>query len=500
MGRRNKKKKSLAEKGAETASVGGFPRRGGVWPAVLLVVVGFLLYGQTLRAPFVLDDVHKIQNNPDIRIERLSQIFSKLVYPYSQNKSFVRNNPSRPVTFFTYTLNYYFGRVDPFGYRVVNLFGHLAVGFLLFLLTRRLFFLLFRTDQAVLSFFLALLFVVHPVNSVVALYSFNRSDILAALTSVGALLLFLGPAPLTWGRYGGAMALFVLGLGSKQSVAVLPAILLLADFVVVHRGEWASFRSRARVHVPFWIVLGLYVIARIAYFGNFGDLEAQSPWERWPYFVTQTVSVLRYIQCVFFPAWLSFDHMPARYESWGEPAVLLSAAGLLVLAGMAWTIVRRGTAVSRLVLFSAFWFILQLAPSSSFLPTTAAFAENRLYVSQYGLLLLLVLAYCAVFRVDLTKPFQSGTKVLCVGLLVVHVSIFGVLAHNRGLLFNDPVKLWEDVLRLYPKQSRAFYSLGYIYSENKDYDKALSYYAKAVECDPHYAEALNNIGLIYARR
>ncbi|MBL0059898.1 MAG: hypothetical protein IPP35_12605 [Elusimicrobia bacterium] len=264
----------------------------------------------------------------------------------------------------TYTLNYYVGKLDPFGYRVINLLGHVGVGFLLFLLSRRLFFLLFGTEQSVLSFLLVLFFVVHPVNAIVALYTFNRSDILAALASVGAILLFLRPKPLTPSRYVGMVALFVIGL-DRTIRRRAPGDLIVGRLCCRAPMRLNSFRAQVRLHLPFWIVLGLYFAARAAYFGSIGDLEAESPWDRWPYVVTQIVSLVRYLQCVFVPAGLSLDHMPKHYDSLAEPAILLSAAGLW-FSRAGWMVVRKGTAVSRLVLFSVLWFLIQLAPSSSF--------------------------------------------------------------------------------------------------------------------------------------
>jgi tetratricopeptide (TPR) repeat protein len=471
-----------------------------VWCSILLMAVGFGVYGNTLKAPFILDDIHKISNNTDIRIDTLSQVFSRLIYPYTENKSFARNDPSRPVTFFTYTLNYHFGKLDPYGYRVVNLVGHVLVGVLLFFLTKRILFLLFGAEQIVLSFITALFFVVHPVNAIVALYPFNRSDILASLAVLGVLLLFVSPEPRSRWRYGAMIGLFIVGLGSKQSVVVLPLLLLVVDFVVVHRGRWDLFRVGVRAHVPFWAVWLIYFAARYAYFGSIGDLEAESPLEPTTYRVTQICSVLRYIQFFLFPAGLSLDHMPKLHSSLMEPAVVLSGAVLIALGALAWGVVRKGTAVSLTVLFGVLWFVIGLAPTSSFLPTTTALAENRLYLSQYGLLLLLVLGYCAVFRVDLSRTFEIKAKSLCVGIIGFHVGLFAWLAYKRGVLFNDPFKLWNEVVRVYPAQSRAYYSIGYLYYDIKQYDKAIANYEKAVECNPKYAEALNNIGMIYARQ
>jgi len=44
------------------------------------------------------------------------------------------------------------------------------------------------------------------------------------------------------------------------------------------------------------------------------------------------------------------------------------------------------------------------------------------------------------------------------------------------------------------------YCLGVLHYENKEPEKALAYYEKTVKLDPHYAEAYNNMGLIYANR
>jgi len=76
----------------------------------LLVLITFGVYYPSLNAPFIFDDIPKIANNPDIK--SLSNIPEKLLYPYSkQNKTFDRNDPSRPIVYLTYTLNYYFNQL-----------------------------------------------------------------------------------------------------------------------------------------------------------------------------------------------------------------------------------------------------------------------------------------------------------------------------------------------------------------------------------------------------
>ncbi len=497
---RKKHKRTRVPSGPSISVIETIPRSIKLWMMGALVCVGFFLYRHTLHAPFILDDHHKIEVNTDLRIEHLSDAFSRLIYPYSENNTFDRNDPSRPVTFLSYTLNYYFGQLNPFGYRLVNLFGHIGVSLLLFALSLRLFFLVFGRDQAVRAFFLSLLFLTHPVNTGVALYAFNRSDILMGLFTLGSMLLFLGSAPADRSRRWGALALFVLALGSKQSAAVFPLLLLAADFLLAYDGDLNRFRPRWRLHLPFWVVLGIYLIARAWYFGGMGDLEAEFPITAGDYRISQIYSVVRYLQMAVVPWGMSLDHMPRIFTTFFDP-VILGCVGLLALgAYWVWRKAHQQTPRARGAVFAVTWFLLLLAPTSSFFPTTALFADNRLYLPMIGVLFLIVLGYGAVFRVDEKAPFQTNGRALMLGVMAIHVGLFGYLAHKRGSLYNDPVALWKDVLRQYPSQSRACYSLGLLYYGQKDLDTALDYYGKAVQYDPHYAMAYNNMGLIYGQR
>lgn len=500
MGRR-KKKVTVPQKGQRPLPEGEkTPRIAIRWMMFALICVGFLIYGHTLHAPFILDDNHKIEVNSDIRIDHLSDVFSRLIYPYSENYTFDRNDPSRPVTFLTYTLNYYFGQLNPFGYRLVNLLGHIGVSLLLFILTIRIFLIVFAREQAWLAFFVALLFLTHPANAGVALYTFNRSDILVSLFSIGGLLLFLGSATEDHSRRWGALALFVLALGSKQSAVVFPFLLAAADFLLAQEASVERFRSQLKRHFPFWIVLGVYLIARAWYFGKVGDLEAQSPIDAGVYRISQIYAVVRYLQMVFVPLGMSLDHMPKLYSTLADP-MILACGGILTAGGVwVWRLAHTQTPRARLAIFAVAFFLLQLAPTSSLLPTTAIFADNRLYLSMFGVLLLISMGYLSIFHVDGQARVQPRGKALMLSVMVLHVGLFGYLAHARGALFNDPVALWKDVVRQYPNQPRAHYSLGLLYYGKKDLDTALDYYRKAVEFDPKYAEAYNNMGLIYGQR
>src|SRR5204862_4185154 len=73
----------------------------------LLSLLAVVIYSNILFAPFQFDDIPNIVENPRIRN------FSSL--PWSE---------SRFLGFLSFALNYHFGRLDVFGYHLVNLAIH----------------------------------------------------------------------------------------------------------------------------------------------------------------------------------------------------------------------------------------------------------------------------------------------------------------------------------------------------------------------------------------
>ncbi len=64
---------------------------------------------------------------------------------------------------------------------------------------------------------------------------------------------------------------------------------------------------------------------------------------------------------------------------------------------------------------------------------------------------------------------------------------------SREEVFN----LCKKALGLAPKSPIALNYMGIIYSEKKEYDKAIEFHEKALEIDPKYIRAWNNMGLTY---
>ena len=92
------------------------------WFAFILIGFSvFVIYSNTYNSPFVFDDVTSIVENKNLR--DLSHYFSpgNLLKP-------------RAIVDLTFALNYRFGKLDVFGYHLVNVLIHILNGFLVFFL------------------------------------------------------------------------------------------------------------------------------------------------------------------------------------------------------------------------------------------------------------------------------------------------------------------------------------------------------------------------------
>jgi len=98
-------------------------------PSFALIVItlsAVILYSNIYQAPFVFDDRPGIQENLDIRNSWNYLSFDRLLKP-------------RDIVNLTFALNYRFGKLNVFGYHLVNVLIHVINGFLVYFLAQTIF-------------------------------------------------------------------------------------------------------------------------------------------------------------------------------------------------------------------------------------------------------------------------------------------------------------------------------------------------------------------------
>lgn len=141
-------------------------------------VIAFLLYLNTFNADFAYDDSRAVEKNPDLLPETP---FINLFYndfwgtPLTNSGS---HKSYRPICVLSFRLNYYFGKLNPWGYHFTNVLLHALVT-ILFTHLSSIF-----LQKALPTILAGLLFASHPVHTEAVAGVVGRAD-------VGACLFFL---------------------------------------------------------------------------------------------------------------------------------------------------------------------------------------------------------------------------------------------------------------------------------------------------------------------
>ena len=189
-------------------------------PALLLpAAVALLAALPSLFPGFIHDDHRLIEQNRLVQeTGRLPEILARGYWTVDDREV---PNLYRPVTILSFALNRLATGPDAFGFRVVDLLLHVLVTVLVYAVARRVI-----PDEAVASsaaMAAALLFATHPVHTEALGLVVGRSELLMALFTLWALVLFLD---------GGRVApllLLPLAFFSKESGVAAPFLLLAAD-------------------------------------------------------------------------------------------------------------------------------------------------------------------------------------------------------------------------------------------------------------------------------
>lgn len=318
---------------------------------IFLLLIGLLAYFNSFSVPFHYDDVPYIKENIDIKS---SQLFSKWV-----GNGYSKIITDRVFLLFTFYLNYTINGLDTFGYHIVNLLIHISTAFLFYLLIAKY---VDRenitTNPPGISFkggIAASIFLLHPINTESVTYISSRSSVLSAFFILASMLCFFRATKDKFKipSYLFSILFLILGLSSKESAIVIPALILLFDIYFVSNKE-RSFKARLKYHLPFWIIIA----AGFIYFYSgyiTGTVMRMRPWTT--HILTEIRVFVQYLKLLILPIGLNIDHDIKASTTFDLP-IIVSFIIILVFLIVALFLKNR----NRVLSFSIFWFFINLAP------------------------------------------------------------------------------------------------------------------------------------------
>lgn len=451
---------------------------------LVLAALVFVIYGNTLHSPWILDDFDNIISDGSIHLEHLDA--ASLRMPLKSTLESGRLD--RPLARLSFALNWYAGGDNPWGFHVVNICIHALCAYLIFLTVS----VLHRTPKGgagssgafAASLMAAALWAANPLQTQAVTYIVQRMAAMAGLFYLFGLYCFIrGRLSEAWtGRalwWCGCLGGFLLGVASKENAVLLPFALLLTEIVFFRAGQSDKKVGRLlTIVVPavaVCVLAGVYLVTKGNPLSLFNyEFRYFSLEER---LLTQPRVLLFYLSQLFFPApfRLSIEHDFAVSTSVFHPWTTLPSIGcIFILIGVALKKYRSWPYFSFAVLF----FFLNHAIESSLVPLELVF-EHRNYLP--SMFLFVPLARGLSIGLEYDRLRRRSMFWVAAGSAVFLILGLGIGTHVRNLAWESPESLWADAVRKAPTSSRALAYLAMHQSGYPDGDeRALRLYQAAL--------------------
>ncbi|MCK5179429.1 MAG: tetratricopeptide repeat protein, partial [Candidatus Omnitrophica bacterium] len=446
------------------ASVG---KRNVILSVILIIILGFAVYGNSINGEFIWDDTHLVKDNVYIRDwSNLSKFFTESMGSGADAATVY--SFYRPVQMITYAIDYSFWKLDVRGYHLTNVFLHVLASLTVF------WFITVLYKDWRLSLFTSLFFVAHPMHTEAVSYISGRADSLALIFMILCFIFYIKVLREGKGIYYILMTVsYVLAVLSKELSLILPFLLLLFHYTF-HQ------KLKLKAILPVLALNGSYIIARFTFL-SFLSSHVVHPTTFVQRLAGFFIAITKYIRIVVLPLDLHMEYGNSFFK------LTHPQAGIGAIAVLALFILILITKPARnIVFFSLVWFFVALFPVSNLYPINAYMAEHWLYLPSIGIFLMMAWAinagaYC-------NTPLRKGLIVLCLLIFYSYLTI------KQNDYWKTPIPFYERTLKYANRSSRVYFNLANEYRSAGQNEKAVSLYKKAVEIKPDYVDAYYNLG------
>lgn len=486
--------------------------------STLIILLCLLSYSRGLTGEFVFDDTKLIAN------DQFYQAESNPLKCWDRGFwSDGKGGLYRPAVVFSYWLNLkLFGLSSPI-FRVVNLFLHMAVAFLVYILVRKI-----NLGQSC-AIVASLLYAVHPLHSEAVIPAFGRAELLCAVFFMLAIIFHIRKDD---SRNSALLAgmFFLLALWSKEHAVAFIPLCILYDLLL---GKIKSGKLILKYAI-YIACIGLLI------FSKYSAMHTVFPSKDKNEALVDNRLVLcgtseRIVSAVriqgmalgkfIYPANLSHDYSYAQIipsKSLCDIKAFLTLAMFLGLpAFLIYFYPKRKMAVVFLV--SA--YVVCVIPAGNFIiPAGTIFAERLSYIPSIWLCIFFSLAFIRISK-----------KIQFIFALFALISVLCLLSYRNILRCDDwqnrmslaiagvktapsSVKTWENLavqfeetgqyeeaisassiaIGIYPEEPTAYLKRGTYYSRLMLNNEAEKDFRKALSINPEYLQASINLAVVMA--
>ncbi len=462
--------------------------------AILILIVSFVSFLPSLNNGFVRggDDDNYVVGNlllGDLSLQGIKNIFNS-----------IHLGLYKPLTMFSFALEYHFFKLNPYIYHLTNVILHLLNSLLVFWL------ILLVSRKAWVAFIVALLFGIHPLHVESVAWISERKDVLYSLFFLSGIIAYIYSLRQKSGRYYYlAFFLFILTLLVKPMGLTFPFILLLCDYILYNKIDKDNLKRKA----VFFIVSGVFL--------GFTLIFASKYSARLPSFVfldsifIANYAMLFYLAKIILPFKLCVLY-PNPQKTGNLLPFIFMISPLIVLILTSPVIVSKR--YTRKIIFGSIFFLICLFPVLQLIPTgNAIVADRYAYLSSIGIFYIIAEFIVWLYQGKLRKA--PAIKALVLTGLVIVIGVLSFLTWNRTKVWRNADTWFDDVLKSYPAQVRekirfykeeidrhhgspeAYNNLAVFCGGLGNHKIAIFYSQKSIEINPNSPEAYNNLAAAY---
>lgn len=439
---------------------------------IVLTIIG---YSNTFYADYHFDDHRVILN--DGFIKNFENVLTIQTW---------KTINLRPLSLFTFALNYRFHGISIFGYHLTNLFIHLATTVAFFLLLNTMLKQLKLQWPMYLKIVPVAILALHPIQTQAVTYIVQRMTSLSVLFYLLGMLMYLKARisveekHKTWFlraiSFGIGCILMATGsvLSKQIGISIALAISFLELFILGNaKHKWNLILGFTYLSI---------IVAGLSYIFYWDLLPYPARYiSRFDYFISQLYALPLYFKIIFTGIGQNIDH----YIPIQKKISLYSIIGGGMYIGMLFLLFTR---IHKLVKFSFCFFTASMLIESSILPIRDVLVEHRMYLPMVPISI--IIGY-AISKINVIEFQKQAT-------IAVAILILTALTFTRNSNWDTNERLWASSVQENNENPRALNNLGQALMDEGKYCEAIPFIHQALLIKNNYLYALVNLSLCYA--
>ncbi|MFC2110951.1 tetratricopeptide repeat protein [Bacteroidota bacterium] len=483
-------------------------------PYLIILILTFILYGNTIPNDYALDDIYSISGNQYTKkgFSGINDLLTKNYFSgyYGDMDISLAGGRYRPLSLVTFAIEYEFFGESPHINHFINVLLFTLTGILLYMILLNILKRFkFREWWFSIPFIATLLFIFHPIHTEVVANIKGRDEILSLL---GALLSLW----LIW-KYVEtkkskslyiAFITFFLALISKENAITFVLIIPLTIYFFSTK----KLKNYLKLFIPLVLASGLFFWIRFSIVGGIGGSDPTELMDN-PFlhasFIEKYATIFYtfaiYLKLLVLPHPLTWDYYPYHIE-------LVNAANIITILSLVFFMAIGIYAIltfkkKSLLSFCILFFLISFSIVSNLVFSIGAFmAERFMYIPSIAFCILI--AFILVEKASKFFKAKAGHKKAILTILSVVFLLFAIKTISRNTVWKDDYTLYTHDVNISKNSAKSNNIAGQHYAykasknknqleRNQDYIKSISLLRKAIEIHPKYMDALFYLGNVY---